>query len=119
MRAGTAVGRIALTSNWLEKIAPRAAARCCPGAPRAASGAVKAVELAPFDVTHAEPRPLGRIGGRPEWTQSPEPPECPSCERRMFFVGQLDTAALDVSVVDLFAFVCERCAIAIQVSQNT
>ncbi len=117
-RAGIQPGHLRLISDPLEQQEMIMDERIYCRGEREKQPAPKRVELSPFDPADSR-TPLGRIGGRPKWTQSPEVPSCPECERAMFFVGQLDTAGLDILYFDLFAFVCERCAITVQVRQNT
>ena len=45
-------------------------------------------------VSERYPKNLGlrtKLGGRPDWIQSDEVPECPSCRAAMSFVGQIDS----------------------------
>jgi hypothetical protein len=110
-------GVLALTSDWRDGMPFLDPSACCPGRPRASSPAMR-VELGAFDPELGE-RPLGRIGGRPHWTQSPEHPRCAACARPTFFVGQIDSAVVGVRFFDLCGFVCERCGITMQVRQST
>lgn len=115
--AGSRPGRLQLVSDLLEHEEMMDPGECCQGAEEKLPEP-KRVELSPFELDDSR-TVLGSIGGRPEWVQGPEIPSCPECERAMFFVGQIETLWLDVSFVELFGFVCERCAITVQVRQNS
>jgi hypothetical protein len=64
---------------------------------------------------------LGRIGGRPDWVQSPQPPDCPECGQLMFFVGQANGYDVlgNLPAGTLFGFHCEDCSVAVQLIQST
>jgi hypothetical protein len=52
-----------------------------------------------------------RIGGDPEWIQSPSVPEC-SCKKPMSFYGQLDSLGDEYCLADcalIYVFVCWDC----------
>ncbi len=36
-----------------------------------------------------------KLGGKPDWIQCEDVPECDECERRMTFVGQIDSIEHD------------------------
>lgn len=45
-------------------------------------------------IPHDYPANLGqrtKFGGKPEWVQSDETPECPDCGDAMYFVAQIDS----------------------------
>ncbi|WNG59986.1 hypothetical protein F0U59_38655 [Archangium gephyra] len=117
-RAGEQPRRLLLIADRLERETMMDPSICCTGDAEELPEPMR-VELSPFDPAADSSTELGRIGGRPEWTQSPQVPHCPKCRRAMFFVGQIDTAMLKILFLDLFAFVCERCAITVQIRQNT
>ena len=53
-----------------------------------------------------------KIGGRPDWLQGEDTPECPSCFKKMTFYGQLDCLGDKVPLADcgrIFVFVCMDC----------
>lgn len=58
--------------------------------------------------------PIGRrhrIGGEPDWIQSPVESKC-SCGKQMSFYGQLDSLGDDHSLADcgmIYVFVCFDC----------
>lgn len=50
-----------------------------------------------------------QIGGHPSWVQDPEYPVCPSCERRMRYIGQIDYADFSEYAEGIFyMFVCPK-----------
>lgn len=50
-----------------------------------------------------------QIGGHPSWVQDPEYPICPSCERRMSYIGQIDHADFNEYAEGIFyMFVCPK-----------
>jgi hypothetical protein len=61
------------------------------------------------------------IGGRPEWLQHEEPPDCPRCRRLMFYVASTHPSRWLGVVPDsrLFGFHCEACGLSAQVEQCT
>ena len=53
-----------------------------------------------------------KLGGRPEWKQEDETPDCLACSKRMTFYGQLDCLGDEVSLGDcgrIYVFVCLEC----------
>ena len=53
-----------------------------------------------------------KIGGTPDWLQSPEVPHCPECEEEMDFYGQLDHLGSVESLKDMgriYVFLCRTC----------
>lgn len=57
---------------------------------------------------------LGQLGGVPAWLQGDETPSCPSCERPMGFVAQLEEGhdydtATNFGGGSAYAFACEPC----------
>lgn len=64
-----------------------------------------------------------RLGGRPDWLQSDETPDCPGCDEPMAFLAQLETDdRLGVQFGDdgrLYGFVCPRCVMVAAVMQAT
>src|SRR4051812_6144955 len=53
-----------------------------------------------------------KIGGKPEWIQKDETPDCLICSKKMTFYGQLDCLGDKVSLGDcgmIFVFVCLHC----------
>ncbi|HXH41565.1 MAG TPA: hypothetical protein VNN08_23255 [Thermoanaerobaculia bacterium] len=53
-----------------------------------------------------------KIGGAPEWIQTPDVPVCASCSEPMSFYGQLDSVGDDFSLADcgmVYVFVCFSC----------
>jgi hypothetical protein len=63
---------------------------------------------------------LGRLGGYPEWRQSPQIPVCPECDRMMFYVGwvKADTLRHDLPDLALYGFHCEQCGLGVQIIQK-
>jgi hypothetical protein len=63
---------------------------------------------------------LGRLGGYPEWRQTPQIPTCPECGQMMFYVGwvKADTLRRDLIDVALYGFHCEQCGVGVQVVQK-
>jgi len=54
--------------------------------------------------------PASQLGGFPTWIQGPGYPGCPSCQRTMRFVGQLDTEDLELGMEGFhYAFACRGC----------
>ena len=48
----------------------------------------------------------------PDWVQSPDVPECPSCHELMTFYGQLDSIGDAMTIADVgmvYVFVCFDC----------
>lgn len=64
---------------------------------------------------------IATLGGRPQWVQSPEIPDCPECNKMMFYVGRNQASEWSGSIGDqvVFGFVCEDCMVAVQVMQCT
>jgi hypothetical protein len=63
------------------------------------------------------------LGGYPAWVQSPEYPQCPSCQQTMRFIGQLEPAA-DIGAPSsiegiVYAFLCATCGKATTGYQQT
>jgi hypothetical protein len=53
-----------------------------------------------------------KVGGSPDWVQSPDIPECPSCHQVMTFYGQLDSIGDAMTIADVgmvYVFVCFDC----------
>jgi hypothetical protein len=53
-----------------------------------------------------------KIGGRPDWIQGDETPECPHCFSKMTFYGQFDSLGDKVSLGDcggIYVFACMGC----------
>jgi hypothetical protein len=53
-----------------------------------------------------------KIGGKPDWLQGDETPECSQCFKKMTFYGQLDSLGDRVALGDcgkIFVFVCTDC----------
>ncbi len=53
-----------------------------------------------------------KIGGKPDWIQSEEIPECSSCFQKMTFYGQLDCLGDKMPLGDcgrIYVFVCVEC----------
>lgn len=64
---------------------------------------------------------LGKLGGWPEWWQSPEILSCPECGKMMFYIGCVYADALrdDMPDAALYGFHCEDCGIGAQAVQIT
>ncbi|MCB1158608.1 MAG: hypothetical protein KDK45_13985, partial [Leptospiraceae bacterium] len=64
---------------------------------------------------------LGKLGGYPDWWQSPEIPSCPDCGRMMFYIGYVKADSIRDDMIDaaLYGFHCEDCGIGAQVVQIT
>jgi hypothetical protein len=65
-------------------------------------------------------RSVSRIGGTPNWIQSPKVPECTRCRRPMAFFAQLRSMP-DLGFVDdgtLYTFVCVRCKVSASLIQS-
>ncbi|HNF15330.1 MAG TPA: hypothetical protein PK453_16800 [Leptospiraceae bacterium] len=64
---------------------------------------------------------LGKLGGWPEWWQSPEILSCPECGKMMFYIGCVyaDTLRNDMPDAALYGFHCEDCGIGAQAVQIT
>lgn len=75
----------------------------------------------PEDVSRNKYKRIATLGGRPNWVQSPEVPDCPKCHKMMFYVGQNQASQWTGYIGDqvVFGFVCEACMQAIQVMQCT
>lgn len=53
-----------------------------------------------------------KVGGTPDWVQSPDVPECPLCHEVMTFYGQLDSVGDAMTIADVgmvYVFVCFDC----------
>jgi hypothetical protein len=53
-----------------------------------------------------------KLGGDPDFLQSPEMPNCPDCKTKMTFYGQLDSIGDEVCLADcgmIYVFVCFDC----------
>ena len=64
---------------------------------------------------------MGKLGGYPDWWQSPEIPACPECGKMMFYVGYVKANTIRNDMVDaaLYGFHCEDCGIGAQIVQIT
>ncbi len=64
---------------------------------------------------------IATLGGRPYWVQSPEIPDCPECNKMMFYVGRNQASQWSGSIGDqvVFGFACEDCMLAVQIMQCT
>lgn len=64
---------------------------------------------------------MGKLGGYPDWWQSPEVPSCPECGKMMFYVGYVKADAIRSDMIDaaLYGFHCEDCGIGAQIVQIT
>ena len=54
----------------------------------------------PTNKRKAKSKELGlrsKLGGFPDWEQSDETPKCPSCHKKMNFIGQIDSIEHDES----------------------
>lgn len=50
------------------------------------------------------------LGGHPDWIQDAEYPLCPECQRRMTFLGQIETADIIKHAEGItYAFLCAEC----------
>jgi hypothetical protein len=64
--------------------------------------------------------PCSQLGGVPSWVQWAEFPRCPSCTRRMLYVGQVEaTDVIEQGEGVLFGFLCVECRKAATVFQQT
>jgi hypothetical protein len=81
-------------------------------------GEVSAVRVVDFDGEYwdalANREVLGQIGGEPEWIQDEETPNCPSCEKEMDFVVQLEEGhdhrtAMNFGSGSAYVFACRPC----------
>ena len=53
-----------------------------------------------------------KIGGNPDWIQSPQTLVCDKCKKKMSFYGQLDSINDDYKIADagmIYVFVCKEC----------
>jgi hypothetical protein len=76
----------------------------------------------PFEVvTRADDWDVSQLGGMPGWVQDAEYVLCPSCHRRMTFVGQVMPGALTDRAVDgvLYALICLTCQLSTVTYQCT
>lgn len=64
---------------------------------------------------------IATLGGRPRWVQSPEIPDCPECNKMMFYIGRNQASQWSGSIGDqvVFGFACEDCMKAVQIMQCT
>lgn len=63
-----------------------------------------------------------KIGGEPDWIQTPEVPTCEECQKGMDFYGQLDSIGDDVCLADcgiVYVFVCHDCFTTTSVLQSS
>ncbi len=66
------------------------------------------------------PPPFSKIGGHPCWIQHPDYPVCPSCQRRMPFLAQLDMQDLEeYGEGTYYMFLCAACKTAATAYQQT
>lgn len=50
------------------------------------------------------------LGGHPNWIQDAEYPVCPGCQRRMMFLGQVETTDVIEGAEGItYAFLCAEC----------
>ncbi|MEK5163881.1 DUF1963 domain-containing protein [Paenibacillus sp. FSL R5-0527] len=47
-----------------------------------------------------------QIGGHPSWVQDAEYPDCPCCDKRMRFIGQVDWADFNLGEGIFYMFIC-------------
>jgi hypothetical protein len=73
----------------------------------------------PYEAMVLEWGGRSQLGGSPAWIQSARYPECPKCHRPMAFVGQLDTADLDLGEGVVYACWCADCQMAATDYQQT
>ena len=62
-----------------------------------------------------------KLGGTPDWQQSPQWPDCPHCAERMSFYGQLDSIGDKYCLADvglIYVFVCFNCLLTASVLQS-
>ncbi|HEY7125388.1 MAG TPA: hypothetical protein VH540_15650 [Ktedonobacterales bacterium] len=65
-------------------------------------------------------RGISQLGGYPEWVQDAEYPRCPGCQRRMTFLGQLETLDIVEHAEGIYyAFLCADCGKATTGYQQT
>lgn len=53
-----------------------------------------------------------KLGGKPDWLQDDETPDCPECEEPMDFYGQLDNLGSVEGLKDggmIYVFLCREC----------
>ena len=63
---------------------------------------------------------LSQLGGHPEWVQSPDYPQCPSCRQTMTCVGQLGLIDIQPGTEGMiYAFYCAPCGKATTGYQQT
>ena len=60
------------------------------------------------------------LGGHPDWIQDAEYPVCPECQRRMMFIGQVETDDVIRDAEGItYAFLCAECGKAATTYQQT
>lgn len=61
-----------------------------------------------------------KLGGQPDWVQTPQTPRC-SCGEDMNFYGQLDSVGDEMKIADcgmLYVFVCFDCGEHVSILQS-
>lgn len=72
----------------------------------------KAKALVTGTFGHEEAGTQHKLGGKPDWIQEDETPECSECEEPMEFYGQLDHLGSVEGLNDngmIYVFVCREC----------
>ena len=62
-----------------------------------------------------------RLGGEPDFIQTPEWPDCPNCQTRMNFYAQLDSVNDEFCIADcgmIYVFLCFGCFTAESIVQS-
>ena len=63
---------------------------------------------------------ISQMGGHPEWVQDADYPHCPTCQRTMTFLGQVETLDIDEDAEGIYyAFLCAQCGKATTGYQQT
>lgn len=64
---------------------------------------------------------ISQVGGMPGWVQNADYPPCPSCQRRMLFVGEVAVEVVTDRAIDgvFYGFLCPDCLLTTAIYQCT
>ena len=81
----------------------------------------EAASLPPFKWGAPDVGKRHKIGGAPDFIQTPEWPACPGCAAKMSFYGQLDSINDEFCIADvgmIYVFLCFDCYKSVSIVQS-